>query len=615
LFKILAYAALIISLFFLAIIGFSQVWYVIALFSLVFFVYVVSFDKSDSFKDAAALGLEQQPQQTFRRIPVTSLVVLLISLVFILSGASIGAAISDRLNIVQVEARPSWAATISVAKQVMSSDPIFGSGPNRFSEKWLMYKPEGINSTVFWNTDFTSGVGFVPTFFVTTGILGTLGWLAFLSVFLFIGFRAILSAIGDKVSRYLVASSFLASLFLWIINVFYTPSLSIVALTFFFTGLFVASLCQSGIIKQKTLSFIEDPKAGFVSVLVLILLLIGTIASGYSLVGKFISSVYFQKGVLAFSNEGNVDRAESYLSKAISFNDESWYQRSFTQIDMTRLAALLPQTNTMSQDALRTQFGKLFSSALSHSEQAIALEPTNYQNWLSLGQVYEAVVPLKIQNAYESANNAYNQALALNPKNPAIFLTLGRLEVAKGDNAKAKEYIVKSLQQKKNYTDAIFLLAQIQVGEGNLKEAIVSVEAATLLSPNDSGAFFQLGLLRYNVNDIVGAASAFEQAIAINPSYANAKYFLGLSYNRLDRDEEAIAQFRDLKETNPDNKEVDLILKNLKAGLNPFTNATPPIDNKPEKRSTPPVQEKAAAKTSTRSTAAGSGDDIADVGF
>jgi tetratricopeptide (TPR) repeat protein len=171
--------------------------------------------------------------------------------------------------------------------------------------------------------------------------------------------------------------------------------------------------------------------------------------------------------------------------------------------------------------------------------------------------------------------------------------------VAKGDGAKAKDFISQSLQQKKNYTDAIFLLAQVQVAEGNLKDAITSVEAATLLSPTDSGAFFQLGLLRYNVNDIQGAASAFEQAIAINPSYANAKYFLGLSYNRLGRNKEAIAQFQDLKTTNPDNKEVDLILQNLTAGKSPFTNATPPIDNKPEKRSTPPVQEKPASKTST----------------
>ena len=56
---------------------------------------------------------------------------------------------------------------------------------------------------------------------------------------------------------------------------------------------------------------------------------------------------------------------------------------------------------------------------------------------MSLGRVYEAVVPLKIPGAYESARASYEQALTLNPRSPALFLTLARLEAAQGDNAKA----------------------------------------------------------------------------------------------------------------------------------------------------------------------------------
>jgi hypothetical protein len=67
---------------------------------------------------------------------------------------------------------------------------------------------------------------------------------------------------------------------------------------------------------------------------------------------------------------------------------------------------------------------------------------------------------------------------------------------------------------------------------------------------------------------------------------------------------DAIAQFNDLKTTNPDNKEIDLILKNLNAGLAPFANASAPIDNTPEKRSKPPVVEKTTTKKKKATTEA-----------
>ena len=342
--------------------------------------------------------------------------------------------------------------------------------------------------------------------------------------------------------------------------------------------------------------------------LCLILLLIGTVAVGYSFTEKFIASVYFQKGLVSFSTDGNVDKAETYLLKAVALDGTSAHYRALVQVDMLRMSSLLSQSaDTLSVEAVRTRFQGLLSSALGNAQKAVSIDPTDYQNWATLGQTYEAIVPLKIENAYESAANSYTRALALNPKSPSLFLILARLEATQGNNVKAKDYIRQALEQRNNYTEAIFLLAQIQVAEGNTKAAIDSVQAASYLSPNDTGIFFQLGLLRYSDKDFKGAVSAFEQALALNASYANAKYFLGLSLDQLNRTTEAIKQFQDLKITNPDNQEIDLILKNLNAGRSPFANAKPPIDSKPEKRSTPPVSEKSStSKTSSKTAPADS---------
>ena len=141
----------------------------------------------------------------------------------------------------------------------------------------------------------------------------------------------------------------------------------------------------------------------------------------------------------------------------------------------------------------------------------------------------------------------------------------------------------------------MFLLAQIEISEGNIKDAIKLIEAGSTLAFDNPAVFFQLGVLKYSDKEknYKGAAEAFEKAVALNASYSNARYFLGLSYYNLGRTAEAINQFELVQSLNQNNKEVELILKNLREGRAPFTNATPPIDGKPEKRKTLPIKEDA----------------------
>ncbi len=600
-FKAVVYLTLLISLFFLAVVNFSTIWFVVGLFALIFLVYLISFGSSTTAAVTSTDGVEEggtfATTHKARRIPTPSIFVLLVSVIFVVTGGSIGNQISNAFKISQVEARPSWGATFDVARKTLVTDPLFGSGPNQFTQEWLKYKPDGINGTIFWNVDFNYGVGLIPTFLATSGILGTMAWVAFFLVFLLAGFRAILLNLSDRFSQYLITSSFFVSLFLWIFNIFYIPSLTIFSLTFIFTGLFIASLMVAKLAPSKSLSFGQDPRAGFVSVLLLILLLISGVTLGYVVIQKYAASVFFQKGIISFNTEGDLTKAEKLVERAVSLSPADQYYRFLTEITLMRMNTLLnKKADTVTAESVRKDFQTLLGTALGHARQAVALNPKSYENFVSLGRVYEAVTPLKIEGAYESAKVSYEQALTLNPHSPAIHLTLARLEVAKNDNAKAREQILAALREKNNYTEAIFLLSQIEAQEGNIKGAISSVEAAATIAPDDASVFFQLGLLRFNDKSYPGAVGALERAVALNPAYANAKYFLGLSYAKVKKEQDAIKQFTDLKVTNPDNKEIDLILKNLKAGREPFVDALPPVDATPEKRSKLPVSEKGTTR-------------------
>jgi tetratricopeptide (TPR) repeat protein len=592
LYKTIAYTVLTISLFILVVVNFITAWYVLAAFSALFFVFLVSFDRflpSRNPVDEQAVS----SNQTQRKISWNALAVLAVSILFILSGQVIGEKISNTFDVTSVEVRPGWVATYSVVAGAIKDNVLFGAGPNNFTGAWLNHRPVDVNASYFWGTDFSAGVGLLPTFAATTGLIGLLAILFFLIIYVKMGLKALFNQSEDGFSRYLTTSSFLISSFLWAMVIVYVPSLTNVILAFFFTGLFMAALYREGLMSQVVLAFEHKPKLSFVSVLVLVVLLISNLTLGYVVAKDAVALGYFQKSLLEAQVEnGSLDNIEANILRAIKIDKKDIYYRGLSELNLVRVNQVLNQENA-SPESIRDEFQLYVANSIENAKAATVLSPRNYLNWLSLARIYAALVPepFQIPGAYEEAQKAYMRAQEENPTSPLIPLQLARLEVAKGDLAKARDYVRDSIEKKSNYAEAHFLMAQIEVTEGNIVKAIESLEKTVILSPNNPGLLFQLGILRYNNQNWNDAGVAFEEALRIVPEYANAQYFLGLSYYKLGMIEQAIAQFDALEKSNPENAEVKLILGNLRDGKDPFTNATPPITNTPEKRSNLPLQE------------------------
>ncbi|MDE1988473.1 MAG: tetratricopeptide repeat protein [Patescibacteria group bacterium] len=586
--KFSLYFMSIVSLFFISLINFQVIWFTIGSFALVFFIYSIF-----SRRKSGAVIAENYPSGR-KKIPYFILFIFIISAVFIVDGFRsnriIGNSIAGYFKISQIEVRPSFQGTSEVLKASFKENPVLGLGPNNFSNSWLLFKPDGINNTIFWNFDFSYGFSLILTFITATGILGMISWILFFGLFLYAGFKYVFAKISDPFSRYLTVSSFLASLYLWVFSVLYVPSGAIFFLSFFFTGLFISSLVNGNLIAVKNFDYQGNPRRTFISAPILILVIICSITGSYIYLQRFISNVYFQKSLNSLNVLGNLDDAERYATSALSFAKIDSYYRLLSDIYLARLSSLSMQKD-IPKETFSSQFQSIFQSALKNAKAAIVYDNANYQNYLSAGRVYETVLPA--EGAYGQALENCNKALILNPKSPAVNFILARLEFSNKNNAKAIEYIVKSIQLKNNYTDALFLLAQIEIAEGNIKNAIKLVEAGSALASDNPAVFFQLGVLKYSdkEKDYKGAAEAFEKAATLDPSYSNARYFLGLSYYNLGRTNDAIKQFESVQSLNPDNKEVELILNNLRGGKAPFANVKPPIDNNPEKRKTLPIKE------------------------
>ncbi len=575
------YATLALGLLIIGAINFTPVIFILGVFALVYFVLMFSWSIGNR-ENGAVFNLKNY---------IPALIVLVFSVVLLISGGAVSNYLSGVFNVNSFEVRPNFETTFEIVKHSLSVNPVLGVGPNKFSDMWNLYKPFSVNITSFWNTNFNFGSSLIATILSTIGILGFLSIIGFIIMYVIVGFRSLFAGGEDREGNYLTVTTFFLSIFFWAMTFVYVPGIASITLAFVFSALSLSLFSSRGILGVREFNLFNNPKANFVSVFGIVFCLIMTIAGGYFVWQRNISANLFQKGLVLVSG-GDLQGAKLKMARAIQMSPNDSYWRNLSELTLLELSQVLggisnPQNIS---ETKRAEIQTVISNSIEASRQAIALNPNNYQNWMTLGRVYEALASVGIQGALDNARSAYVEVKNRAPNNPMVPLSLARLELINGNVAGAREFINQALQLKSNYTDAYFILAQIEVASNNIPNAIRSVEAATLTDPNNANLYFQLGMLKYNNRDHEGAAAAFERAVSIIPDYANARYFLGLSYDRLGRAEDAIAQFREIQRTNPDNQEVVLILSNLEAGRDPFYSARPPVDDSPEDRPEPPIE-------------------------
>ncbi len=571
------YRALLISgavaLFLLAVANASLVWILLALVSLGLFVESVMRrgSKSGDADLDEAIVMDEAPLESDEgnRSLVLPLAVLAISLFFLIGG-QLGGALANALHVNILNIRPSWQSTLSVAQKAYSASPVFGSGPSTFGVEWLKYRDASLNSTIFWNIDFSSGIGFIPTSMVTTGVVGLLAWLAFLGLFIVLGLRMlILRSPQDPFVRYVAITSFVGSVYLFATALFDLPGTVVLVLMFVFAGLFVSTMRFSAGGAQWGVIFARSPRLGFVIVFSLTILLLSSVVAAYTLVGHYIAASQLSSASAAYS-AGDLDKADQSAQNAISFAPSAVAYQLQAGIANARLGIIAAST-TMDKASAQKAYQAALSSGINAALTATNVDPSDYQGWLSLGNLYAQAVPLGVSGAYDSAKTAYKKAQALNPTNPQIPYILAQLDIANKDNKAAEADLKEAISLKQDYTAAIFLLSQLEVQDGNVKDALASALAAAYFQPNDPNILFQVGILYAAQADYQNAAAALSASVAANPQFANARYFLSAVYAKQGDMTNAVAQMQAISDMSAENaKAVATQLEALKAGRNPF---------------------------------------------
>ncbi|MDP3402461.1 MAG: hypothetical protein Q8S35_00695 [bacterium] len=267
-----------VALFLLALVNSVLVWTLVALVALALFIEAImrnrpSGDQADLDGVALLLAEDTDDSMPSSRSLAAPLATLAVALFFLIGGSTIGSALATGLGVDVIDVRPSWQSTFDIGSHTYASSPLFGSGPGTFGSQWVQFRDRSLNDTPFWNVDFVSGIGSIPTSFVTTGLVGALAWIAFIALFLFFGIRALLLRLPeDPFVRFVSAASFTGSLYVLALAIFTVPGPVVLLAGFLLIGVFISSLRYGTSAREVGIIFARSPKVGFVIVFVLTIL-------------------------------------------------------------------------------------------------------------------------------------------------------------------------------------------------------------------------------------------------------------------------------------------------------------------------------------------------------
>ncbi len=543
------------SLFLLAIVNFFNVWIVIGLFSFLLIMYLLA-------QDTIFRGEEKTVISNSKILFLTTSAVCAFSILFIVAGSFMGGKISQVTGINYIEVRPSTLSMVKIAQSVFSENALLGVGPNRFADAWRKYKDPSINETLFWDTEFIAGSGYVPSLVISLGLLGSILLVVSHVFFLYLGYRMFLrTKRHDSYWYYVGIVSFASATFIWGMSYMYVPGAALLLIGAFFMGLtFVAAgaLLPSTV---RNIPLVTSRQRGFLLMTAVIMVVIGSVSAAFSVGKQYMAQANFTKANVRATSIAELEQAS--LSSYNLYKDDRFIS-TIAQIQLMELNRLLSIQEPSEADLQK--FSEVSNKAIQAAEQAVAENGTNAGYRAVLAGVYANLAIAGVDGARDRSDAALAEAMKIDALNPGYHLLAAQMATRVGDLPKAREYIKSALALKRNYTDALFLSAQLDISEGNTESAIATTRAMITLEPNNPTRYFQLGILLSADNKAEEAEAAFKAAISIDNQYANARYLLSLLYLNTDRKDLALEQLKAVQQNNQDNVELKNFIDQVESG-------------------------------------------------
>lgn len=410
------------------------------------------------------------------RLPFVCLGAALVLLIAVIGNRPGGLLLpyTNKIAPAPLTVRPSLSTSVTVAWRALSEHPLLGPGPNLFAREWEKYKPLEVNRSDFWSIDFSNASGFIPTVIVETGLLGLLAWLGLLVTVIWAGARLIRQGqLTGLIFGYALASVFAAG-YLLLALFFFQVGLALLVLSFAILGLLIACQFALGLSGETTLVFGPSSHLRPAILLAAAIVVLGGMSAGYFSLTRYRALAAYIRGFEAGSR-GDLAGAVASLKQSVALDNQDAYERTLATLELS--SALQATTSPA--------FVGSYREAIQAARQSVDADPTNYLNYLTLGDVYGSGAALKINGAYEQAEAAYQMAKGRNPEGPFVELELANLEFARGNTKAAVPHLNAAVALKPNYAPAYLLAAQISSDSGDLATAIKILQMFLVLDPSN----------------------------------------------------------------------------------------------------------------------------------
>lgn len=360
-----------------------------------------------------------------------------------------------------------------------------GSGIGTFLTDFTRFKTAAYNANPqLWAFTFFRSSTFVLELIATTGLLG-------LSAFLFLIFRIFRE-------RSFFFPLLLAIFAAFILPFSFTPTLLFFILLAIFAVDRIASSNKEKVseiefyfvaFKKKFFGAGEETNQSkhgrFLSILVSILILAMVGVPLYYSVRYFISDLIFQRAIVAASQNQGLQTYDLEVVAIKTFPYRDIYYRAFSQTNLA-LANLLVTQNKGGKLSQQVQQNilTLIQQAINAGRSATTIAPLTAFNWNSLSSIYRSLIGFG-ENADKFTILTSQQAIALDPNNPQQYIDLGGVYYQLGGYDDAIRQFQFAITLKQDYANAYYNLGHALEMKGNNDQAMQAYLAVRQLIGND----------------------------------------------------------------------------------------------------------------------------------
>jgi len=378
-----------------------------------------------------------------------------------------------------------WTIVTETFREYKIKGFLIGTGLDTYPYNFARFRPAEQNLEANWYQSYTRSSAQVYDLLSNNGIIGFASFILLgILVFLFILKNILKREINNSKIGYVfgIGLSILAIIVISFLEVF-TISVSfimwlllgILIISYYLQNERVKESYEVSLLLSKSKVAIENEK-NVISYFLGGVFILFSLISIFFILNNYRAEVHYKKSQIAVGFNA-VDEANDHIVKAINKNkNRDYYHRQMAYVGLQALRNSIPAAGEEYTDNLQTYHSYLISLIKDELNTTIELNNLNWSNWETAALIYKQLVDLTDGQSYGNETlYAASQAINLNPSNPDNYIILGYIYQYNEDEdlqTQAEQIFIQAYSLRPDYSLSVFALGNYFEYAGEFDEAL-----------------------------------------------------------------------------------------------------------------------------------------------